>query len=93
VEDLLSRIIVLENAYTAPDIQVIIIITIITTVTKTVHLSSGPSKLPKKLKTLTYLADGKWSKVAEICVSVILETVLTLGTDVVMAPKMYNGDS
>jgi len=37
--------------------------------------------------------DGKWSKVAEICVSVMLEDILTLETDVVMAPVMSNGDS
>jgi len=90
-ENITSRIIILENAYTALDIQVTIIISWITTV-ETMHITSTTSLMPNQ-KTLTYLADGKWSKVAEICVSVILETVLTLGTDVVMAPKMYNGDS
>merc|ERR1711957_1134466 len=61
VEDLLSRITVLTNAYTAADIQLIIIITIITTVTKTVHLSSGLSKLPKKIKNANI--SGGWKMI------------------------------
>jgi len=91
-ENIWSRIIILEDAYTAPDIQVTIIITWITTVKETMHISSTTSLMPNK-KTLTYLADGKWSKVAEIIVSVMLEETRTLETDVVMAKVMSNGDS
>jgi len=55
--------------------------------------SNTTSKMSEKLKTPTYLADGKWSKVAEICVSLIREDILTLDKQSVIAAVKSNGNS